>query len=73
MTTHDVSEEADAAALSTFARGLLLFAVALAGVLFGYGFMGMDDSDGIQIAVEVVAPVLILFSAGYVFVESKEC
>lgn len=69
MTTSDAKKEADSATLSPFARGLLLATVALAGVLFGYGFMGMDDSNGVQIAVEVVVPGLILLCTGYVFVE----
>jgi hypothetical protein len=40
----------------------------LAGLLFGYGFMGMDDSSWIEISVEVIVPILLLLSVGYVLI-----
>jgi uncharacterized membrane protein len=70
MTTPESCNEDAPATLSARARALLLISVALAGVLFGYGFMGMEDSNWIQIAVEVAVPALLLLSVGYALVES---
>lgn len=72
MTTPDPSDEEAPATLSTLARSLLFIPIFLAGVLFGYGFMEMEDSNWIQIAVEVAVPALLFLSVSYVFIESSE-
>lgn len=73
MTTPDPpSDEEAPATLSTLARSLLFISIFLAGILFGYGFMEMEDSNWIQIGVEVAVPALLLLSVSYVFIESSE-
>ena len=57
--------------LNGTARFLLFVAVGLAGMLFGYGFMGMDDSNWIQIAVEVAVPALLLVIVGFVVIDGS--
>jgi len=71
MTTTESCDAAASTSLDTAAKAALLINTALAGLLFGYGFMGMDDSNWIQISVEVVVPVLLLLSVGYVLIDGS--
>ena len=69
MTTSESCDAAASTSLDTASKAALLFNTGLAGLLFGYGFMGMDDSNWIEISVEVVVPVLLLLSVGYVLID----
>jgi hypothetical protein len=71
MGTPNLSSEEAPATLTTLARTLLFISTFLAGVLFGYGFMEMEDSSWIQIGVEVAVPALLLLTIGYVLVEDS--
>jgi hypothetical protein len=71
MTTSESCDAATSTSLDTAAKAALLLNTGLAGLLFGYGFMGMDDSSWIEISVEVIVPILLLLSVGYVLIDGS--
>jgi hypothetical protein len=72
MGTSEKDADASSAVRSTTTRGPLSIAIVLAGLPLGYGYMGMEDSNGLQTVVEVVVPGFLLLCVGYVFVEGSE-